>query len=288
MTYRFTCCLILTLTLTVVASAQGKPGGGGGGGHTGSAPPSSSGLPSVSQPGMNVPSMNTQQQRAFISGKVVLDDGTGITDSAMIQTICAGSRHAVTHTDSHGGFSFEFGDTTPSAAGISDAGIDTTGGPLSNGIGRQMDWRSCEVLAELPGFTSLAHRSEQPPLQPGNHRYRPSGIAPRGPGRGPHHQRHQRHGAQRRAEGLFQGIRKSQQREMGSRPNNCCRKPSRFIPSTRSPGMTWVESSSTIMTRLRRAILSSNRSRPTPSTSIPTAAWPNSRPSSRSGPSWSR
>jgi hypothetical protein len=103
---------------------------------------------------MNVPSMNTQQPRALISGKVVLDDGTEITDSAMIMTICAGSKRAVAHTDSHGGFSFEFGDRALNSAGIADAGIDTAGGPMSNGIGRQMDWRSCEVMAELPGFTS--------------------------------------------------------------------------------------------------------------------------------------
>jgi len=52
-------------------------------------------------PHMNVPDM-TMGQRAFISGKVVLDDGTQLTESATILTICRGHRQAVTHTDSHG------------------------------------------------------------------------------------------------------------------------------------------------------------------------------------------
>ncbi len=51
----------------------------------------------------------------------MLDDGTQITESATIQTICRGRKQTVTHTDSHGGFSFEFGDrTSAAAAGISE------------------------------------------------------------------------------------------------------------------------------------------------------------------------
>jgi hypothetical protein len=94
-------------------------------------------------------------QRAFLTGKVVLDDGTQLTESANIQTICRGRRQTVTHTDSHGGFSFELGNQTSAiAAGISEADVDSVANPGSNRGGSQRDWRDCELLAVLPGFTS--------------------------------------------------------------------------------------------------------------------------------------
>jgi hypothetical protein len=116
MNYRLTNCIFLTLTLTVLASAQGaKPGGGGTGaspGSVGSRGPTT-GTSSAPQPGVNnIPNPNdaTFGQRAFISGKVVLDDGSQLTESAAIQTLCRGHRQTVARTDSHGGFMFEFGD----------------------------------------------------------------------------------------------------------------------------------------------------------------------------------
>ena len=79
------------------------------------------------QPNMNPPD-TTMGQRAFISGKVVLDDGTQITESATIQTICRGHKQTVTHTDSHGGFSFELGDRMSAAsADFSGADVDSMG-----------------------------------------------------------------------------------------------------------------------------------------------------------------
>lgn len=93
-------------------------------------------------------------QRAFISGRVVLDDGTRITEAATIQTVCRGQRQTVTHTDSHGSFSFEFGDrASAAAAGISEADVDSSWNP-SNRRANRRDWRECEIRAELPGFTS--------------------------------------------------------------------------------------------------------------------------------------
>jgi hypothetical protein len=103
---------------------------------------------------MNAPDP-TFGQRAFLTGKVVLDDGTQLTESANIQTICRGRRQTVTHTDSHGGFSFELGNqASAAAAGISEADVDSVANPGSNRGGTQRDWRDCELLAVLPGFTS--------------------------------------------------------------------------------------------------------------------------------------
>jgi TolA-binding protein len=154
--YRFL-TLIFTLILTLSASSisavgQGTKSPGPGRGTTTPNPPTTT-RPTMT-PNMSAPD-TTFGRRAFISGKVVLDDGTHITESATIQTICRGQRQTVAHTDSHGGFSFEFGDRTSAAmAGISEADVDSSWSPGSGGRGNQKDWRDCEILAELPGFTS--------------------------------------------------------------------------------------------------------------------------------------
>jgi Tetratricopeptide repeat len=144
MNYRLTCCVFFTLTLAAFAQT-GKPTGG-----RGTPGPTRSSVPT--RPNMNPPD-TTMGQRAFISGKVVLDDGTQITESATIQTICRGHKQTVTHTDSHGGFSFELGDrTSPATADFSGADVDSMGPAM--GRGAQRNWRDCELLAALPGFSS--------------------------------------------------------------------------------------------------------------------------------------
>jgi tetratricopeptide (TPR) repeat protein len=91
----------------------------------------------------------------FISGKVVLDDGTELTEPAVIQTICRGRRHSETYSDLRGSFSFRFGDPTQgAAAAISDASSSN----VNNQGGRQssLDLQDCELQAELAGFSSQA------------------------------------------------------------------------------------------------------------------------------------
>jgi len=105
---------------------------------------------------MNAPDTSLGQ-RAFISGKVVLDDGSRLTEVAAIQTICQGHKQTVAHTDSHGSFSFEFGDRmSAAAAGISAADVDSSWNPSNTRRASQRDWRNCELQADLPGFTSQA------------------------------------------------------------------------------------------------------------------------------------
>jgi hypothetical protein len=150
MTHRLICCVFLTLTLTLSAAAQGKKPAGG---STGSTAPSTN--RSSTQPSMNNPDTTLGGQKALIFGKVVLDDGSPIPEAASIQTICHTRKQTVTHTDSHGGFSFELGDRMGAvAAGISSADVDSAGSGLGPDGGGQKDYRSCEILASLPGFTS--------------------------------------------------------------------------------------------------------------------------------------
>ncbi len=88
----------------------------------------------------------------FLSGKVVVDDGTPLTEPAAVQTICDGKRRTETYTDRHGAFSFEFGSQRSSnGTRLGDAGLtansQTSGQFLHN-------LRDCELQAVLPGFAS--------------------------------------------------------------------------------------------------------------------------------------
>jgi tetratricopeptide (TPR) repeat protein len=93
------------------------------------------------------------QAGIFVAGKVVLDDGTELTEPATIQTICKGQRRSETYSDTHGGFSFQFGDPNAStAAAISDASSSNFGTP---GIAQpRRDPRDCQLQAVLAGFSS--------------------------------------------------------------------------------------------------------------------------------------
>jgi len=89
----------------------------------------------------------------FISGKVTLDDGAELVEPAAVQTICHGQRHTMTYTDSHGSFSFQFGDPNPSGSvDLSDASSAMMTSRAS--IQQSRDWQECEVQAVLAGYTS--------------------------------------------------------------------------------------------------------------------------------------
>jgi len=139
MNRRLVCCTFLALAVTVSAPAQtGKTPGRG-----------SLSIPSRPRPGTPDQTLG----RIFLSGKVVLDDGTALTEPAAIRTICKGQKHTETHTDSHGNFSFEFGSpASSSGAGVSDADSGWTGAMSRRD--NQRSWRDCELEAALPGFSS--------------------------------------------------------------------------------------------------------------------------------------
>lgn len=92
----------------------------------------------------------------FLSGKVVLDDGTTLTEPAAIQTICKGQKRTETYTDSRGSFSFEFGNQTSTSVGARFSEADTSWADTMSRRNNQRDWRDCELQAALPGFSSQA------------------------------------------------------------------------------------------------------------------------------------
>jgi tetratricopeptide (TPR) repeat protein len=126
----------------IVVAQHGRPASGS---LNSSAPPFSTGT--TASP--SAPSA------IFISGKVVIDDGTELTEPATIQTICRGRRHSETYSDTHGDFSFRFGDPTQGAAAISDASSSNVN---NNGMGAQSgrDLQDCQIQAQLAGFSSQA------------------------------------------------------------------------------------------------------------------------------------
>jgi tetratricopeptide (TPR) repeat protein len=93
------------------------------------------------------------QSTIFVTGKVVLDDGTELTEPAMIQTICRGQRRTETYSDARGGFSFQFGDSnTGTADAVSDASSSNIGTSVI--MQSRRNPRDCQLQAVLAGFTS--------------------------------------------------------------------------------------------------------------------------------------
>ena len=130
---------LLVLTLSLPASSQTRPGSGG-----------------SRTPGTRTPQLGPPVRGSiFLSGRVVLDDGSELTEQVAIQTICRGQKRTETYSDSRGSFSFELGNQNPmsGAAGLMDA--DTSfSDVMSTKRGNQRDWRDCELQAALPGFSS--------------------------------------------------------------------------------------------------------------------------------------
>src|SRR5262249_4513056 len=143
MTRQVLCCTFFSLTLTLFAGAQTGSKNTGRGSTT--TPP----IQTMPRPNMNQPGV-------LLSGKVVLGDGSQLTESAAIQTICKNQRRTETYPDSHGNFSFTFGGravtVSPMGGGMGDASISGDTNPeLATSLD---DWRECELQAVLPGFTS--------------------------------------------------------------------------------------------------------------------------------------
>lgn len=160
---------------TAAPPAAGSTGTGTGTGSTGNA--GAGGI--VSRPGTTVPTQPQQQstdpnnrfpdlqrQNVFLSGKVMLDDGTPPPESVIIERVCNGSVRAEGYTDSKGRFSFQLGqnssmlmDASMSSVNDSGFGMPTNRGvtPTSSARGSSpISLVGCELRAALAGFRSDA------------------------------------------------------------------------------------------------------------------------------------
>ena len=115
------------------------------------------------------PTMQQERRPVFLSGRVVLDDGTEPSERASIERVCSGRVWREAYTDSHGEFGFELGSERRE---FQDATVGGGSGPLrdssllansqasgtslgmsSQGV-TQQELMSCELRASLPGFRS--------------------------------------------------------------------------------------------------------------------------------------
>lgn len=158
------------------ANVPGGTGGGGAGGGTrqpGNVP--------TQQPGMDPRQQQQFPEMArpiFLSGKVVLEDGTPPPESVVIERVCSGIARPEGYTDSKGRFSFEVG---KNQGMFSDASYGSERDPFNNGSGgfpgaagggRNMggsamggissrasierELMGCDIVAKLAGYRSEA------------------------------------------------------------------------------------------------------------------------------------
>ncbi|MFN7921759.1 MAG: tetratricopeptide repeat protein [Bryobacteraceae bacterium] len=165
-------------------NAGGAAGGGLGGGTTGggrggtSIPTTPGNIPGRQTTNPNDPSNRGQfpeYQRPpiFLSGKVMMEDGTPPPEPVVIERICNGNPRPEGYTDSKGRFSFSLGQNTHmmADASVSSNGdvFDQTpgiggsrqttglGSPMGGMGGRQIterDLMGCDIRAALPGYRS--------------------------------------------------------------------------------------------------------------------------------------
>lgn len=102
------------------------------------------------------------QRTVFLSGRVMLDDGTPPPDSVVIERVCGGNPRPEAYTDSKGRFSFQLGQNAGMMPDASISGIGSMGPGVPSGRsdstfggGRgPVQLMGCELRANLPGFRS--------------------------------------------------------------------------------------------------------------------------------------
>lgn len=160
-----------------------KPGGGSTapgpvttpGGNTGGSTGNSTGFPGSNTgrtPGTTMPgNTNTpgrmpgdlgMQQPIFLSGKVMMEDGTPPQEPVLIERVCGGNPRPEGYTDHKGRFSFALGQNNTLLA---DASVASPTGPFGGGTGNPTGMgpnqgisptqlMNCELRATLPGYRS--------------------------------------------------------------------------------------------------------------------------------------
>jgi Flp pilus assembly protein TadD len=126
------------------------------------------------------PQPNTLPQPVYVSGRVMMEDGTPPGETVTIERVCGGNPRAEGYTDSHGYFGIQLGQNNGVLQDASEAnrygggyGDQTNGGtfgsrglagttPTQGGIGSDMRLMNCDLRAKLGGYrsqsVSLANR----------------------------------------------------------------------------------------------------------------------------------
>lgn len=173
--FTLTAVIAVSFSLSAQRTAPTPPGGGGAGNIPTNPNPTVPGG-SRTSPTQPFPTDRTNPmpdfttRPIFLSGKVMLDDGTPPPEPVAIQRVCGGMHHTEAYTNSKGQFSFELGKNLgvlPDASEENMGGV--TGGsrmgsnmpgmaPVMGGrnAGSEQMLMGCELQAYLPGFRSDA------------------------------------------------------------------------------------------------------------------------------------
>src|SRR3954462_2139081 len=152
--------VVFATCLPVVAQQPGNSGGAGG-----SKPTAPTSTPTTRPSGTNFPNTQTERQILYITGSVVLQDGTPPPEPIAIERMCGGSAHKEGYTDSKGhyqiqlGQNFELQDVSESSnamGGFGSGNPPGMGSPGGMGLGgvNPRDLIGCELRGLLPGFQS--------------------------------------------------------------------------------------------------------------------------------------
>src|SRR5882724_1812321 len=139
------------LLFPIAALAQAHPGAGNTGGTTKPTNPTNPGnLNLGTRPTNPMPDID---RPVFVSGKVVLPDGSPVAESVSIESVCGNRKRIETYSDSRGNFSFELKKKSNTMA-IQSADISSLGDDTFSRGADSFQYRNCELQAVLPGFTS--------------------------------------------------------------------------------------------------------------------------------------
>jgi tetratricopeptide (TPR) repeat protein len=155
----------VTFILIVFSAYAFSQTGGTTGGSTGSRGGRSA-PPTTSRPSRE-PQQQEQRRPVFLSGRVVLDDGTTPTERVAIERVCNGRLRREAYTDSQGHFGLQLGAEPQVFQDASIGSMDTMRNPgmgdpslptsMSSGFNAGVTARElmgCELRASLPGFRS--------------------------------------------------------------------------------------------------------------------------------------
>jgi len=167
---------------TTTGGTSGTSGAGATAPTTGTAP-SRTPTPTTTQPTQG----QTPQQPIFLSGRVMLEDGSPPAESVVIERVCSGQAHAEGYTDSKGYFAIQLGSrngavmqdasednnglfgnsvSNPLGGGLA-AGTAASGSSGPRGMSQEQRLMDCELRARMAGYRSqsisLANRRPMDP-----------------------------------------------------------------------------------------------------------------------------
>ena len=159
--------LAIVLISCAVALAQKSGSGGTGSSGSGAGRTTTPTVTTPTSPTRTIPPVQ-QQMPIFLSGRVVLDDGTVPNERVSVERVCAGQVVREGYTDSRGYFSFTIGGgamntqlqdaSTSSDSRLDGLGMGSGMGPMGGLGGQSQSLRQslfgCELRGTLPGTIS--------------------------------------------------------------------------------------------------------------------------------------